>query len=570
MTNLILEYYEPLTYFAYLILFFINFAVIFAYFKCKTENNKKQLVFDSFYIFYGIVFIILERFYSFFCMKTNIDESFHLGIALKYINGDHFWIDIDPSSVGPLNTLLFALVSFFTNEMSYLTAKITTTLVICISFSLLYFAFVKIIPRALACLITTCYAIHFCYPDGPTTISYNSEIILLLLMSLWIFFCVYSHCRDKKIWNYFEFLIIGLMPFGKLQFAPVAFFLFITRLIYFVQQEKNSHYSKLKKAMTLSLICAIPSVIVFIDAIAHSSLLWFFRFYFFNMISYMNTEHLGNNVNPYSIMINNLITFWSNFFHLSTLTTLNFILIILCAIKKEYKVSLFCLAFVVLSAFEVVKPLFDFSHYTNIMIIPLFASCAILLHKIHNRNVNIFVIILSICFIGYYFNNFDRDYKFKAYYVANPGILPAWISIAQDIKSMSNKNDRMAVWGWMDELYVLTGLPSGTAEIGIGGFIPNKLVNRVYPSYTKQKYIDDILNNKPRFIIDTPSPITNIYNSFDYQLKKHEIWQIIKNNYHVAKEYIIADNPADCDSNHESCIRIPLYEINKINETNNE
>ena len=117
MTNLILEYYEPLTYFAYLILFFINFAVIFAYFKCKTENNKKQLVFDSFYIFYGIVFIILERFYSFFCMKTNIDESFHLGIALKYINGDHFWIDIDPSSVGPLNTLLFALVSFFTNEM---------------------------------------------------------------------------------------------------------------------------------------------------------------------------------------------------------------------------------------------------------------------------------------------------------------------------------------------------------------------------------------------------------------------------------------------------------------------
>ncbi len=568
MTNLIIEYYEPLTYFAYFILFLINFIIILSYFKLKTESNSKKIVFDVFYVFYGIIFITLERFYTFFCMKTNIDESFHLGIALKFINGDHFWIDIDPSSVGPLNTLLFSLVSCFTNEMSYFTAKITTMIVICVSFALLYFSFVKIIPRAIACLITTCYAIHFCYPDGPTTISYNSEIILLLLMSLWLFFYIYSQNNSKKIWNYFEFFVIGLMPFGKLQFAPVALFLFVFRLISILQQKENLHYSQLKKATLLSLICAVPSVIVLSDALIHNSLLWFFRFYFFNMISYMNVEHLGSEVNPYSVMIHNLIFFWSNFFHLSVLTSLNFILIILCAMKKEYKVSLFCFALIVLSAFEVVKPLFDFSHYTNIMIIPLFANCAILLHKLHNRNINIFVIALSICFIGYYFNHFDRDYKFKAYYVENPGILPEWMAIAQDIKSQSNEADRLVVWGWMDELYVLTGLPSGTAEIAIGGFIPHQLVNRIYPSYTKQKYLDDILNNKPRFVIDTPSPITNIYNSYDYQLKNyHEFWQIIKNNYHLAKEYRIANNPEDCDANLDSCIRIPLYEINSTNET---
>ena len=142
------------------------------------------------------------------------------------------------------------------------------------------------------------------------------------------------------------------------------------------------------------------------------------------------------------------------------------------------------------------------------------------------------------------------------------------MAIAQDIKSQSNEADRLVVWGWMDELYVLTGLPSGTAEIAIGGFIPHQLVNRIYPSYTKQKYLDDILNNKPRFVIDTPSPITNIYNSYDYQLKNyHEFWQIIKNNYHLAKEYRIANNPEDCDANLDSCIRIPLYEINSTNET---
>lgn len=562
MNDLILEYYEPLTYFAYFVLFLVNFVSIFAYFKNRMDNTNKILVFDFFYIFCGIAFILLERYYTLFCMRTNIDESFHLGIALKFISGDHFWTDIDPSSVGPLNTLLFSVMYLFTGEMSYFTAKLTTMFVICASFVLLYLSFVKIIHRVIACLVTTCFAIHFCIPDGPTTISYNSEIILLLLLSLWLFLYVHS-INNNKIWNYYEFFVIGLMPFGKLQFAPVALFLFVFRLIFIVKKQDNALSSKVKSVFYLSLCCSIPSVIVLLDAIIHNGLLWFIRFYFVNMISYMNVEHLGNGVNSYSMMLLNLIKFWSSYFHLYVITSLDFILIFLCLIKKIYKVALFCFFLIVLSAFEVVKPLFDFSHYTNIMIIPLFASIVLLLNRLQSRNINILTIIVTICFMGYYFNNFDRDFKFKTYYVQETGISPVWMVIAKDIKAMSNKNDRLVVWGWMDELYVLTGLPSGTAEIAIGGFVPHQLVNRVYPDYTKHKYIDDIINNRPRFIIDTPSPITGIYNSYDYSLKNYpEFWNVINKHYHLVKEYSFANNPNDCDNNLETCIKIPLYEIN--------
>ena len=38
---------------------------------------------------------------------------------------------------------------------------------------------------------------------------------------------------------------------------------------------------------------------------------------------------------------------------------------------------------------------------------------------------------------------------------------------------MSTGSDRLVVWGWEDDLYILSGLPGGTAEIEIGCFIPN-------------------------------------------------------------------------------------------------
>lgn len=567
MNDLIIEFYEPLSYCAYLGLFIINTCCIISYFRNNDAEgrmlNERLCLLDLGYIIYGIVFVYIERYFSFFCQKTNIDESFHLGLALKYINGDRFWIDIDPSSVGPLNTLLFSFVSLFTNEVSYYTAKLTTMIVICISFLLLFIIFKTVAKRVVTYLITTCFIIHFSIPDGPTSLSYNSELILLILLPLWLLAHLNSRRYCSKFWICLEFFVIGLLPFGKLQFGPTALFLFLFSTITYFKDIKYSSFSLALRSLVLPLsFCALPLVIVLINAYWNNAILWFFRFYFINMISYLNTDHLDD-ISTSVVMYQNFNEYWGNIFYLSSLTLFDLFLIVCCVLRKKYRVALFCLIFIFISIYEVLRPLFSFVHYTNIMVIPLFVSAVLLLSKLNSKGLNTTCILFSMFFMGNYFINFDDDFQLKSFYANNSGILPQWFDIAKDLKMMSNESDRLVVWGWMDELYVLSGLPSGTAEIAIGGFVPNEIVNRVYPRFTKEKYIYDIINNKPRFIIDTPSPISMIYNSYDYSLKNdHEMWNVVKRYYHLKKEYVFSMDGVGCSIPNNTCVKIPLYEIN--------
>ena len=567
------DYYNYLCFSAYIILFLVNLFALVKYFKNRDKATKpynKILKFDIVYMAIGLTFIVIERFFTFYCLKTNTDESFHLAIALKYIHGDNFWIDIDPSSVGPLNTLLFSFISIFTGEMSYFTAKITTLSVICISFILLYLSFIKIVPRTIACLISTCFAIHMCIPSGSTSISYNSEMILLPLLSLWL----YSHLmwqKGSKYWMYLEFLVIGLMPFGKLQFGPVALLLFIVGISLLIKKElinKNDFSLKnLIKITFLPSICsALPLIVISLDAYMHNGLIWFYRFYFLNMISYINVDHLSWNDSPSQIVFDHLVFFWTDRFFLYFLSAFDFILIVACLLTRKYFIAIFCLLFIGISAYEVVKPLFYFLHYTNIMIIPLFVCGALLLGKLNSAKCYLLAITAYIFVAGYYIADFKEDIEYRELWLNRSEYKSPWNNIAMDIKKMADENDRLVVWGWLDELYVNSELPGGTAEIAIGGFVPSMDINRIYPKYTKEKFIDDIINNKPRFIIDTPSPVTPTYNSYDYSINHFsDISELIKENYHVVKEYVLSGNCEKETTEQNQCIKIPLYELNKIN-----
>ena len=151
------------------------------------------------------------------------------------------------------------------------------------------------------------------------------------------------------------------------------------------------------------------------------------------------------------------------------------------------------------------------------------------------------------------------------------GVSGEWISIAEDLKQMSTGSDRLVVWGWEDDLYILSGLPGGTAEIAIGGFIPN-YIQRKYPSYTREKFIEDLIHNKPRFIIDTPSPLTELYDSYIFSVENYpDIYEVVQKNYHFKKFYTLKGNKEECNEfnkqvnntdTNSKCIQIKLYEIN--------
>ena len=82
------DYYNYLCFSAYIILFLVNLFALVKYFKNRdkaTMPYNKILKFDIVYMAIGLTFIVIERFFTFYCLKTNTDESFHLAIALPLL-----------------------------------------------------------------------------------------------------------------------------------------------------------------------------------------------------------------------------------------------------------------------------------------------------------------------------------------------------------------------------------------------------------------------------------------------------------------------------------------------------
>lgn len=583
MHYIIVENYKIITYLLYIFLFAINIFAISQYLLGKKywmqgslDKAEKLSKFDYTYILYTLLFIIGERYYSFFMGRTDIDENFHLAIAMKFVKGDNFWIDIDPSSVGPLNTILFSFVSIFTGGVSFITAKLSVAIVVYISFMLLYLSFIKIIGKTAAVLLTTCFTIVVCDIGNETSLSYNSEMSSYLLLSIW-FYCYIKANLDygKLFWFNMAFFTIGMMPFGKLQFSPIATILFLITSYNLLKKKDSQNtyeYHFLKKLMSC-FFTLIPLLIVLLDAFAHNSFIWFYRFYIQNMFSYINIDHLNVTQTKYQIMFDNLSSFIASRFVLQSLTIVNIILIIANILRKNYILAFKISLIILVSYYSMLRSLMPYLHYTNIMIIPLFTCCALLIYGLKN-NKFCFGIVCCTClfFCSFYFSYFEEDYNKKINRFYSTGISQEWSSIAEDLKQMSTDSDRLVVWGWEDDLYILSGLPGGTAEIAIGGFVPN-FIQRNYPSYTKEKFIEDLIHNKPRFIIDTPSPLTELYNSYSFSIENYpDIYEVVKKNYHFKKFYTLQNNKEDCNEfykqsagfiQNSKCVQIKLYEINK-------
>lgn len=557
--------YPLLSLTCYVVLILLNFVAVILYIK---KIEKYDSLYNLIFPIFLIIFIFVERYFSFFCNITNIDESFHLAIALKFVRGHDFWIDIDPSSVGPVNTLIFSLVYAFIGEMNYLVAKVSGFLILAISSLCLYFGFQKLASnRCLSQLLVSCFACYMVQPIPAMVVSYNSEYSIILLLSIWVF--LYSRYQLGSVYKCLSYIVLGLMPFAKMQCCPVCLFLIIFMLTNEMIQNKDQHFiSKIRNLSKFIFFISIPTVFVLLDSAIHGSFVWFVRFYILNMISYVN-----NVPNPNETMMNSFVHFWTHNNFLIIFSVINILLILINLFQKNYKDLILCFGVISLSIYETIKPAYLFWHYTNIMLVPLLLGIALLckfeLKNIILSKIEYLLLTFLIIYSSYDIYYFDSYHETKKSVVINSYENSVWTNIASYLKQNSMATDTMVVWGWCDKIYVYSQIPAGTAEIAIGGFIPSEFINRTYPAYTKEKFLADLIQNKPKFIIDTPSPITDFYDDYKYSIKNYaDIYDYVSANYHISNTYNVLSNNNKCldevfdGKNNQRVCKINVYELN--------
>jgi len=110
--------------------------------------------------------------------------------------------------------------------------------------------------------------------------------------------------------------------------------------------------------------------------------------------------------------------------------------------------------------------------------------------------------------------------------------------LSEYILENTAKDDYILVWGWASEVYVYTGRKSAASQPDIARLWGDYAGERGYPHFNVDKYIADIRLRKPKLIIDVITNGSFYFYGDRYKLENHtEIWNAIKNEYHLSVEF---------------------------------
>ena len=170
---------------------------------------------------------ITVRLLSLCLAQQNPDEGQHLIMAYSLINGGVPFMDFEGQGNGPLNALYIALLSF--GNISFLTAHLAALVAELAGSVMIFFAVRRLCGIRPAIALSSMAFLYFSFYYYDIT-AYNNETLFFLLISLWLLLFA---CRGRRTGMLFaECLVLGLLPWVKLQFAPFSLCCFILSSLY--------------------------------------------------------------------------------------------------------------------------------------------------------------------------------------------------------------------------------------------------------------------------------------------------------------------------------------------------
>lgn len=456
----------------------------------------------------------------------NTDE-FIIGSKAHRIVNNHFNItEFDGDTVGILNALFLTWPDIFGFDITYLSIRLTSIIILSL-ISLILFKIINIfLNKKISIFLITPYVFFISFTKDPDFLHYNNEIIstLLILFSLLIYFKNYNNLNRL---NCFLFsFALGLVLFAKMQFFPIAcLIIFIVNIRFFILDKEYD--------------CIIWSVASFIFPAIFFSIYYFYNNEFidlyYNVIHYPLSDLLiRNNLSEINIIYpkNNLTNILSgekrnlffshlilnSVFHYIYLHLIFFICLIL--IIKKNKINL-----------DIIKIFFD-AKFVLVFLVIIFTFLVILItgsvHRHYLVNFLPFVPISLAVFINFYFKNLDNQIKIFLKYnkIFFSLIFIFFISLILEKKKFFSNNfhyekialnefhfnspeifqylklnknkDKLIVWGWKPEIYLLSGLVPATRDL-----INQKQIDyKSNRSYFRERFIKDFKKNPPNIVLD--------------------------------------------------------------------
>jgi hypothetical protein len=540
--------------------------------RCWRIFHPRPSRLDYAVVFFGLVFpamLVLRWAWIAYGNELNPDESQMLAQAMRFLSHPVPWRDVDGTTGGPLDSLILSVPMWCGMPASWETTRLVLLAANCGVVLLMYFSLRSFVTRPEAQFVLMPLIFFYAFTASADFTHYSSETLSSVLLSGC--FCLFARQwaagRNSKPGFFLAGVLLGAIPFAKLQAVPLAVFLGAVALaLIFARRHQNEkgRGDWLAEAGALFLGAVIvPAVILGVVA-AQGALDDCWKSYILSARKYAGAEQFLSSGRFASapqlvkriIYVGYILLYPPNLgmFFLSGMGALAVLAVIWRrkkipfsgAVRWPLLVVLTYSTLTILCFFTAGKP---FAHYGTLMAPPLglFIGLVFFAGKTlretgepagagtgppHGRWLMAFTVLAV--GLQIYLPPL-RVYKCATSSLMTPETWrPLWVPLA---RSASRPGDTLSVWGWMSECNVRIGLPPATRD-AIGHYV---ISQGPYQEYYRSRHLRDLQRSKPAIFIDAIGDgaflCWNQWTAADKHESFPELAKFIDDNYSLLGSY---------------------------------
>jgi hypothetical protein len=547
-------------------IFLVIFSVVAKQAGGEPEGRWKKWMLHDFLFVLSMCAVVFSCRWPFLLCPTyfNPDEAFFSSVGITLWHDPVFWRSTSAGTSGPLNIYPLLIPKLLGFSFSYASARMMGLLFVLGAISCLYFTARKFMCLALARITVLPVLTFFTFAVNSSFIHYNSEQVSLFLLSASVLtLAVFVSSPRRHGWMTFAAGIIpGAMPFAKSQSAPLGVVVGISCLLA-LWFGKSPLKHRLKNCVIYVAGAMVVPLFFLVMTKATGCFEHMLNGYLLANVNYTKQGmSLGTSIGtfPHFLAMSGTFRVWL-YFQLAAGLLLLIAVLLLGGIKSfksfSLKLPIFSAALLIVALYSVIAPGRLYPHYLLYLTIPsalwlmagtaCFGQWANSLKKpLQIQTVITLVIVGVVSVVSTLLLNAPAKrrpmgcpHKFASYRGTPAG---------NAIRNLGLSGQSLAVWGWMNELFIETGMWSATSDNVLGfswvrtarpgdkDILPNYL--DAAPQYFKNLYIADLAKNRPPVFVDAVSPPGFFY--VDRLLYGYETFPplaaFINNNYHIVTE----------------------------------
>lgn len=474
-----------------------------------------------------------------FPRELNVDESQLLAGAHTLAHDPVFWRSVSGGTAGPLDFFALWPAGWGCGWDTFLTARLTALLLVGASLILAHQCLALLTGRTVARVAVLAGLGLEALTNAGDLLHYSSELVPMVLLAG----AAYTAVRrwtgpDNPIWCGVGGLLLGAVPFGKLQPAPLALAIGLTWLWFELRTP-----SAIRQRVYLVAGALVPAAWFAGQLTFTGEWTGFVQSYVLFNLQYAG-EGRASLGQAMEAMLGNALH-WDSLLPVVLLGVVLWMAVLVrvrpCADRALRILTWAAVAGCTVAVACIVAPKRPYLHYWQLLIIPgqlllgaLLARSLSSLIPASRRREQLLAAGAAVLFTGLllvhrvrYPNLFVGD---LAYFQGQ-----SRSDLARRVTAHAHAGEAIAIWGRADTLYVETGLRQGTRASHTGPLIEAGPLR----DYFRARYLDDMVARKPATFVDAVGAASAQYRTADFAHERifPELAQVVAADYVLVEEF---------------------------------